>query len=112
MTGPSFVMREANVFNDAGGFDGPLDVHVECGVVRELGRNLGATHLRSLDCSGLWPLPGFFDCHDHLALSTIAASEALKTPLSRWALETARNTRVTLEAGVTFVEMRPGSTSA
>ena len=108
MIGTSFVIRGANVFDEAGGFGGPLDVRVEGGVVRELGRNLGANHLPSLDCSGLWLLPGFFDCHDHLALSTIDALEALKTPLSRWALETARNARVTLEAGVTFVRDAAG----
>ncbi len=86
MTAASFVIREANVFDEGGGFSGPLDLRIEDGVVCELGRNLGATHLPSFDCSGLWLLPGFFDCHDHLALSTIDALEALKTPLSRGAL--------------------------
>ncbi len=108
MTETSFVIRETNVFDETGGFSGPLDVRVEGGLVREVGRNLASSDLPSLDCSGQWLLPGFFDCHDHLALSTIDALEALKTPLSRWALETARNARVTLEAGVTFVRDAAG----
>jgi len=108
MTEASFVIREANVFDDAGGFSGPLDVRVEGGIVREVGRHLVSSDAPSVDCAGRWLLPGFFDCHDHLALSTIDALEALKTPLSRWALETARNARVTLEAGVTFVRDAAG----
>jgi len=108
MTERSFVVRETNVFDENGGFSGPLDVRIEDGIVREVGRNLGSSDLPSLDCSGQWLLPGFFDCHDHLAMSTIDALEALKTPLSRWALETARNARVTLEAGVTFVRDAAG----
>lgn len=108
MTGSSFVIREANVFDETGGFEGPLDVRVEDGVIAGLGRNQGGSHLPSIDCSGLWLLPGFFDCHDHLALSTIDALEAMKTPLSRWAVEAARNARVTLEAGVTFVRDAAG----
>jgi imidazolonepropionase-like amidohydrolase len=108
MTETSFVIRETNVFDETGSFSGPLDVRVEDGIVREVGRHLVARDLPSLDWSGTWLLPGFFDCHDHLALSTIDALEALKTPLSRWALETARNARVTLEAGVTFVRDAAG----
>jgi imidazolonepropionase-like amidohydrolase len=48
-------------------------------------------------------MPGVFDCHDHVAFSTVDMNEVLSTPVTQWALETAANARVTLEAGVTFV---------
>jgi imidazolonepropionase-like amidohydrolase len=98
----SFTLREAMVLDPAGSFAGPLDVEVRDGRVAALGRSLAANG-PSVDCSGLWLLPGIFDCHDHVAFSTVDMLEVLDTPVSRWALEAARNARLTLEAGVTFV---------
>ena len=87
----------------------PLDVHVVDGEIGAVGQNLSAGDAVSLDASGLWLLPGIFDCHDHLSMSTLALAESLATPLSLWALETAQNARVTLEAGVTFVRDMAGA---
>lgn len=99
----SFVLREANVLDEAGGFEGPLDVHVEDGRVAAVGPGLRVDGATSFDFSGLFLLPGVFDCHDHVALSSLDLAEALATPVTRWTLEAARNARLTLEAGVTFV---------
>lgn len=98
-----YVLREALVLDPAGSFSGPLDVRVEDGRVAEIGENLVARDLASFDFSGLWLLPGIFDCHDHVAFSTVDLAAVLSTPVTRWALEAAQNARVTLEAGVTFV---------
>jgi len=49
---PSFVLREANVLDESGGFSGPLNVHVDAGVVAAVGRNLGDLDVPSVDCSG------------------------------------------------------------
>jgi imidazolonepropionase-like amidohydrolase len=103
------TLRGAMVLDESGSFDGPLDVRVEEGRVAKVGRNLANGDGRSVDFAGLWLLPGIFDCHDHLSMSTVEMTEVLNTPVSRWALETAQNARRTLEAGVTFVRDLSGA---
>ena len=98
-----YVLREANVLDAGGSFSGPLDVRVESGRITDVGKSLPARDAPSFDFSGLWLLPGVFDCHNHIAFSTVDMAEVLATPISRWSLETAQNARLTLEAGVTFV---------
>ncbi len=105
----SFVLRGAQVLDTSGGFDGPLDVHVSGGAVIDVGPRLSVEGARSIDASGLWLLPGLFDCHDHLSMSSLSLAESLATPLSRWTLETARNARATLEGGITFVRDMAGA---
>jgi imidazolonepropionase-like amidohydrolase len=99
----AFVLREARVLDEGGHFGGPLDVHVADGRVVALGENLRVLDVPSLDFSGLYVMPGVFDCHDHVALSSIDGFENLRRPFTAWALEAARQARLTLEAGVTFV---------
>jgi imidazolonepropionase-like amidohydrolase len=103
-----FVLRQAQVLDRGGSFSGPLDVRVEDGVITAVGRDLLAAD-RSVDCAGLWLMPGVFDCHDHLTFSTVEMTEVLSTPVTRWALESARNARATLGAGVTFVRDLAGA---
>lgn len=98
----TFTLRETMVLDEGGSFQGPVDVRVADGVITELGPSLGADRV-STDFSGLWLLPGIFDCHDHVAFSTASIAEVLDTPVTRWALEAAQNARLTLESGVTFV---------
>jgi imidazolonepropionase-like amidohydrolase len=97
------LLREANVLDAGGSFTGPVDVHVRDGRVATVGHDLPAGEARSVDFSGLWLMPGVFDCHDHVAFSTVDMAELLSTPVTRWTLEAARNARRTLEGGVTFV---------
>jgi imidazolonepropionase-like amidohydrolase len=106
---PSFVIREAFVLDEGGGFSEPTDIEVVDGKVTAVGAKLGVDDLPSVDFSGLWLMPGVFDCHDHIGLSTVNMAEVLSMPVSRWALETARNARLTLEAGVTFVRDLAGA---
>ncbi len=104
-----YILREANVLDAGGSFAGPLDVHVRDGRVAAVGQGLGAADAQSFDFSGLWLMPGVFDCHDHLTMSTSDLGEVLSTPVTYWTLETARNARVTLESGVTFVRDLTGA---
>jgi imidazolonepropionase-like amidohydrolase len=97
-----FVLREAQVLDESGGFSGPLDVHVEAGRIASVGRGVTAD-APSYDFSGLWLMPGMFDCHLHVAFSTFDIAERLRQPLTEWVLQTAATCRTTLEAGVTFV---------
>jgi imidazolonepropionase-like amidohydrolase len=109
VNGPAFVLRCLNVLDEKGGFSGPLDVHVEDGLVTAVGRDLRGGDSPSVDCAGLWLLPGIFDCHDHVSMSSLDLAQCLSRPVSAWALEAARNMRVTLEAGVTFVRDLAGA---
>jgi imidazolonepropionase-like amidohydrolase len=104
-----FTLRGATVLDQGGSFAGPLDVRVENGRVAAVGANLPAAQGPSVDFSDLWLLPGIFDCHDHLTLSTVEMTEVLNTPVSQWALEAARNARLTLESGVTSVRDLAGA---
>ena len=104
-----FVLRGAEVLDQSGSFSGPFDVHVADGVIVSVGTGLSANGATSVDATELWLIPGIFDCHDHLSMSSLSLAESLATPLSRWALEGARNARVTLEAGVTFVRDMAGA---
>jgi imidazolonepropionase-like amidohydrolase len=106
---PALTLRQANVLDRSGSFDGPLDVQVVDGRVAAVGKDVKASGVHSVDFSGLWLMPGVFDCHDHVAISTVDMAEVLRTPVSQWALETARNARSTLEAGVTFVRDLSGA---
>ena len=86
------------------------DVLVEEGVVSRLGRSLTMpANTPAYDLRGLWLMPGVFDCHAHLALSTVNEGELLGTPVSYSTLETAVNLRRTLDAGVTFVRDAGGA---
>jgi imidazolonepropionase-like amidohydrolase len=100
---PALTLRQANVLDRSGSFEGPLDVQVIDGRIAVIGKNVKADGIPSVDFSGLWLMPGVFDCHDHIAFSTVDIAEVLRTPVSMWSLEAARNARSTLEAGVTFV---------
>ena len=99
----AFVLRGANVLDEGCGFRGPLDVHIAHGVVSAVDRDLIADDAFDVDFSGLWLMPGVFDCHLHVAFSSLNLRETLSTPVTRWAIEAAANAGATLEAGVTFV---------
>jgi imidazolonepropionase-like amidohydrolase len=105
----SFVLREANVLDESGGFSGPLDVVVRDGRIAEVRRDAAAADLVSVDCDGLWVMPGVFDCHDHLTLHSWDSAALMQTPVSRWALHAAEAMRRTLESGVTFVRDAGGA---
>src|SRR5262245_43626976 len=71
----------------------------------------GAGDAAEIDCSGLWLLPGIVDCHSHLAVSSLDPLERMRTPVTQWALEAARNARRILESGVTLLR-DPGGADA
>jgi imidazolonepropionase-like amidohydrolase len=105
----TFVLRGAHVLDEQGSFSGPLDVAVEHGWIADVGTNLVVDEAPSIDFDDTWLMPGVFDCHDHVALSSFDALELMRTPVTQWSLETARNLRRTLECGVTFVRDASGA---
>lgn len=103
------LYRNATVLDVDGTFVGPRDVRVGAdGVISELGVDLRADG-PSFDCTGLWLMPGVFDCHDHLALSSTDPMESLRTPITLWAIAAMENARKTLLAGVTGVRDASGA---
>ncbi len=108
--GPTFTLHHVHVLEQDGGFSGETDVLVEDGVVTAVGPGQAPPPgAPSYDLSGLWLMPGVFDCHDHLATSTTSESELLRAPLTYAVFETVRNLRATLDAGVTFVRDAGGT---
>jgi imidazolonepropionase-like amidohydrolase len=107
----AYVLREAFVLDDGGGFGPPADVLVEDGRIVAVGRRVAADSAAEVDCSGLWLLPGIVDCHSHLAVSSLDPLERLRTPVTQWALEAAQNARRILECGVTLLR-DPGGADA
>jgi imidazolonepropionase-like amidohydrolase len=105
----SFLLRGANVLDEAGGFSGPLDIHVVDGLVEAVGRNLRSPAEDEHDFSDLWLMPGVFDCHTHITASATSEAELLRTPMSQQVLETVQNLRRTLEGGVTFIRDAAGA---
>jgi imidazolonepropionase-like amidohydrolase len=105
----SFALRDVMVLDEVGGFDGPTDVVVRDGVVAALGRNARLEAGTDHDFSGLWIMPGMFDCHLHTVATSLDTMELLRTPLSQRILEAGSILRRTLEAGVTFVRDAGGA---
>lgn len=98
----TFVLRGVNALDDSGSFDGPHDVHVSDGVITHVGDARSPDPAPSIDASGLWLMPGVFDCHSHLGISSTDVLKCLNTPITEWTLNAAATARTMLEAGVTF----------
>ena len=105
----TFVLREAMVLDESGGFGGPLDVSVEDGIVARVGRNLQRGAGRDYDFRGLWVMPGMFDCHVHVVATSIDVMELLRTPLSERVLEAGSILERMLKSGVTFARDAGGA---
>jgi len=97
----SFVLREAMVLDEGGGFGGPSDIAVDGGVVVAVGREI-RSDAQSYDFGGLWVLPGMVDCHLHAIATSLDTMIMLRTPLSERILEATSVLKRTLEAGVTY----------
>jgi len=105
----TYVLRDPFVLDEQGSFSGPVDIAVAHGWIVAVGPDLPSDGAPSIDCADLWVMPGVFDCHDHVALSSLDPMELLRTPVTQWSLETAQNLRRTLEAGVTYVRDASGA---
>lgn len=65
------VLRGGRVLDPSQGLDEQVDVVVEAGRIKELGRDAGAAYqegdaVRIVDAAGHWVCPGFVDLHVHL----------------------------------------------
>jgi imidazolonepropionase-like amidohydrolase len=110
-SGPSaaYALRGAHVLQEDGSFGPPTDLQVRDGIISAVGEVSRDRDVPELDATGTWLMPGMFDCHVHLAMSSLSPAELLGMPLSQKVLEGARNARTTLDAGVTFVRDAGGA---
>ena len=104
------VLRDVRALDVRGSFTEPLDVVVVDGTIVAVGaRGRAPEGALEVDAAGLWLMPGVFDCHLHVGMSSTDTLENLRTPLSLRALQSARNLERTLAAGVTHVRDAGGA---
>ena len=107
---PAFLLHDVRVLEQDGGFSDAADVLVERGVVSAVGPALAAPPDAPVyDFADLWLMPGVFDCHAHVATSTMNESELLRAPVTYGVFEAARNLRSTLDSGVTHLRDAGGA---
>ena len=83
------------------------DVAVEDGRIVEVGPGLDGDEVVDLDGKSL--LPGLFDCHTHVVVTSIDTMRLLQTPISYRFLQAAKNLEATLRIGITTVRDAGGA---
>src|SRR5438477_3975147 len=101
------IFRGGRLFDGTGAAVRDADIAVEDGVIRDVGPRLDGDG--EIDVSGYTVLPGFFDCHVHVAVSHIDLWRHAQTPFSLRFYEAARNLEATLRGGVTSIRDAGGA---
>jgi imidazolonepropionase-like amidohydrolase len=95
------------VFDGTGSPPRQADVLVEDGRILDVGPGLDGDE--AVDVGGRHLLPGLFDCHTHVTLSSVDLLGMLQAPFSYRFFETVRNLSATLAAGITTVRDAAGA---
>ena len=74
------LFRGASVVDGTGADPAEADLAVEDGRIVEIGRGLDGEE--SVDLAGKAVLPGLFDCHTHVVVSSIDTMRLIQTPFS------------------------------
>jgi predicted amidohydrolase YtcJ len=98
------------VFDGTGAPPAEADVLIEGGRIVEVGPGLDGDE--AVDVAGRHLLPGLFDGHTHVTLTSINLLGIVQTPFSYRFYETVQNLRATLAAGITMVRDAAGPTPA
>ena len=101
------MFANGSVFDGTGLPPAPADVVVESGRIVEVGPGLDGD--RAVDCTGLTVLPGLFDCHVHVTISSIGLLDIATRPFSLQFYEAARNLERTLAVGITSIRDAAGA---
>ena len=97
----------ASIVDGTGSDPAVADVTVEDGRIVEVGRGLDGDERIDLDGKAL--LPGLFDCHTHVVVSSIDTMNLIQTPFSYRFFQAARNLEATLRIGITTVRDAGGA---
>src|SRR6266702_6726212 len=101
------LFHGGRLFDGTGAPLAEADVVVEAGRILEVGAGLAGDE--AVDVSGLAVLPGMFDCHVHVVVSTIDLLVDLQQPFSYQFFAAARNLERTLDRGITTVRDAGGA---
>jgi imidazolonepropionase-like amidohydrolase len=83
------------------------DLVVEDGRIVDIGSGLDGDE--SVDLAGRTVLPGLFDCHTHVVVSSIDTMRLMQTPFSYRFFQAAKNLEATLRIGITTVRDAGGA---
>src|SRR5918992_835703 len=97
----------ARILDGTGAAPAEADLVIEDGRIVEIGRGLDGEE--RIDLAGKAVLPGLFDCHTHVVVSSIDTMRLLQTPFSYRFFQAARNLEATLRIGITTVRDAGGA---
>jgi imidazolonepropionase-like amidohydrolase len=100
-------LTSGRVFDGTGAPPADAEVVVEDGRILEVGPGLDGDE--AVDVGGRHLLPGLFDCHTHVTLSSVDVLGILQRPLSYRFYEAIQNLAATLAAGITTVRDAAGA---
>ena len=101
------LLTGAVLVDGTGADPATADLVIEDGRILDIGRGLDGDE--AIDLAGKAVLPGLFDCHTHVVISSIDAVRNLQTPFSYRFYEAAENLRATLAVGITTVRDAGGA---
>jgi len=104
---PRVVHTGARIWDGSAADPSPADLAVQDGRVVEVGSGLDGDE--RIDHPGGTIVPGLFDCHTHVVLSTIDLMTLAHQPFSYQFYVAARNLEATLRAGITSVRDAGGA---
>jgi imidazolonepropionase-like amidohydrolase len=97
----------ATLVDGTGADPAEADIAVEGGRIVEIGRGLDGDE--TVELAGRTVLPGLFDCHTHVVVSSVDTMALLQMPFSYRFFLAARNLEATLAAGITTVRDAGGA---
>jgi imidazolonepropionase-like amidohydrolase len=95
------------VFDGTGAPPAEAEVLIEGGRIVEVGTGLDGDE--AVDVGGRHLLPGLFDCHTHVTLTSVDLMGILQAPFSYRFFQTVQNLAATLRAGITTVRDAAGA---
>jgi imidazolonepropionase-like amidohydrolase len=101
------LFRGGRVFDGTGSPLAEADVVVEAGRIVEVGVGLDGDE--AVDAGGCALLPGLFDCHVHVMVTSVGLLQVLEQPFSYQFYAAARNLERTLDRGITTVRDASGA---
>ena len=96
-----------SIVDGSGAAAAVADMAVEDGRIVEIGPGLDGDE--RIDLAGKAVLPGLFDCHTHVVVSSIDTMRLIQTPFSYRFFQAAANLEATLRIGITTVRDAGGA---